>query len=130
MATFKLIALDAEDLTVISAHVQDSAVRIRDIHWRPAEKRLVMALHRPDWDEVITGHADAAPHAAVLRFDRVLGCQARAIDNRQPDEALALLAVGFEPATAPGGYVMLHFVGGGQLRLAVECLECELADLA
>jgi hypothetical protein len=130
MAAFKLIALDAEDLTVISAHVQDSAVRIRDIHWRPGEQRLVMALHRPDWDEVITGHPDAAPHAAVLRFDRVLDCQARAIDPSRPAGALALLAVSFEAATPPGGHVTLHFAGGGQLRFEVECLECELADLS
>ena len=35
----KLIALDADDLAVISAHVQDAEVRVADIVWRPAEKR-------------------------------------------------------------------------------------------
>jgi hypothetical protein len=39
-AELKLIALDADDLAVISAHVQDARVRISDIIWRQGEKRL------------------------------------------------------------------------------------------
>ena len=39
----KLIALDADDLAVVSAHVQDAAVAAPDIIWRQAEKRLVIA---------------------------------------------------------------------------------------
>ena len=38
----KLIALDADDLAVISAHVQDARVRASDIIWRAREKRLVI----------------------------------------------------------------------------------------
>ena len=33
----KLIALDAEDLAVVSAHLQDAVVRKGDIAWLPAE---------------------------------------------------------------------------------------------
>jgi hypothetical protein len=33
-ARLKLIALDAEDLAVISAHVQDARVQASDIIWR------------------------------------------------------------------------------------------------
>ena len=36
----KLIALDADDLAVISAHVQDARVQASDIVWRQDEKRL------------------------------------------------------------------------------------------
>ena len=44
-------------------------------------------------------------------------------------EALNLLAVAFSETDAPGGVVMLTFSGGVALRLEVECLEAELADL-
>ncbi|TAK48476.1 MAG: DUF2948 family protein [Xanthobacteraceae bacterium] len=130
MTACKLIALDADDLIVVSAHVQEATVRAGDIHWRPQEKRLVVALRRPDWDEVIVGHADAAPHTAALRFDRVLSCRSRQIDLADTASALELLAIRFEPGTPPGGQVTLYFAGGAALRLEVECLECELADLA
>ena len=42
---------------------------------------------------------------------------------------LNLLAVEFSETDAPGGVVNLIFSGGGMLRLEVECLEAELADL-
>jgi hypothetical protein len=42
---------------------------------------------------------------------------------------LNLLAVEFEETDAPAGVVTLTFSGGGALRLEVECLEAELADL-
>ena len=42
---------------------------------------------------------------------------------------LNLLAVEFCETAPPAGYVTLMFSGGGELRLDVECLEAELADV-
>ena len=50
MDRLKLIALDEDDLAVVSAHLQDAVVKVADIHWRPSEKRLVLALNRFDWE--------------------------------------------------------------------------------
>jgi hypothetical protein len=47
-----------------------------------------------------------------------------------PQLALTLLGIEFHPTDAPGGNVLLLFSSGGVLRLDVECIECELADLA
>ncbi len=35
----RLIALDAEDLAVLSAHLQDAVVKTGDMTWLPAQKR-------------------------------------------------------------------------------------------
>ena len=43
MDRLKLIALDREDIEVVSAHLQDAVVKAADIRWRPAEKRVVIA---------------------------------------------------------------------------------------
>ena len=45
----KLVALDRDDIEVVSAHVQDALVRVADIFWQPREHRFVMALNRFDW---------------------------------------------------------------------------------
>ena len=66
---------------------------------------------------------------AALRFDRVLACKSRDIDLEAPQTALELLGIEFHPAEAPGGSAVLLFADGGALRLDVECLEVELADL-
>jgi hypothetical protein len=65
----------------------------------------------------------------VLRFDRVLGCKCRHVTPAEKETVLNLLAVEFEDKDAPGGIVTLVFSGGAALRLEVECLEAELADL-
>ena len=125
----KLIALDADDLAVISAHVQDAAVEVADIIWRQGDKRLVVGMSRPDWDKAIGGQPTPGRVVSALRFDRVLACKSRDIDLSAADAALDLLGIEFHPAEAPGGSAVLIFANGGALRLDVECLEVELADL-
>ena len=126
----KLIALDADDLAIISAHVQEARVQTSDIIWRQGEKRLVIGMSRLDWEQTMAGEATPRRLIAALRFDRVLACKSRHIDLEAPPEAaLELLGIEFHSTDAPGGSVVLMFSDGGALRLDVECLECELADL-
>ena len=125
----KLIALDADDLAVISAHVQDARVQTSDIVWRQGEKRLVVGMSRLDWEQTLAGETAPRRLIAALRFDRVLSCKSRNIDLEAPQTALELLGIEFHPTEAPGGSAVLLFAHGGALRLDVECLECELADL-
>ena len=128
-APLKLIALDADDLAVISAHVQDARVQAGDIIWRQSEKRLVVGMSRLDWEETLSAKTDPRRLVAALRFDRVLACKSRNIDLGKPETALELVGIEFHPGEAPGGSAVLMFGHGGALRLDVECLECELADL-
>jgi hypothetical protein len=125
-APLKLIALDADDLAVISAHVQDARVRTSDIVWLQDQKRLVVGISRLDWEQALAGEIAPRRLVAALRFDRVLACKSR---NIGPGAALDLLGIEFRPGDAPGGRALLLFGDGGALRLDVECLECELTDL-
>jgi hypothetical protein len=125
----KLIALDPDDLAVISAHVQDAAVRVADIIWRQSEKRLVVGMNRLDWDQAIGGEVAPSRLVSALRFDRVIACKSRNIDLDAPDTGLELLGIEFHASEPPGGSAVLMFADGAALRLDVECLECELADL-
>ena len=125
----RLIALDPDDLAVISAHVQDARVQAADIVWRQDEKRLVVGLDRLDWEQTLSGGTTPRRTIAALRFDRVLACKSRNIDMGQPEAMLELVGIEFHPAEPPGGSALLLFSHGGALRLDVECLECALTDL-
>lgn|SRR5512139_3151915 len=125
----KLMALDADDLAVISTHVQDARVQTSDIIWRQGEKRLVVGLNRLDWEQTLEGEAEPRRLVSALRFDRVLACKSRNIDLSTPDKVLDLLGIEFYSHDAPGGSALLLFAHGGAIRLDVECLECELTDL-
>src|SRR5947209_12504013 len=65
----------------------------------------------------------------ALRFERVMSLRCRNVQPAEKDAVLNLLAVEFAESDAPAGVVTLIFSGGAALRLEVECLECELADL-
>ena len=127
MDLLKFVVLDEEDLEVVSAHVQDAVVNAAEVMWRPQEKRLVVALNRFDWEGAQAEEPEFRRRRAVLRFERVLSCKCRDIDAQ--DAVLNLLAVEFSETDAPSGVVTLTFSGGAALRLDVECLEAELADL-
>jgi hypothetical protein len=128
-----MIALDADDLAVISTHVQDARVQASDIIWRQGEKRLVVGMSRLDGEQPRAGEAEPRRLVAALRFDRVLACKSRNIDLAAPDKVLDLVGIEFHPedgrAEEPGGSALLLFAQGGAIRLDVECLECELTDL-
>ncbi len=129
----KLVALDEDDIEVVSAHVQDAVVKIADIFWQPREHRFVMALNRFDWMSAAevkpNAKADYRRCRTALRFERVLACKCRDLDQRNKEARLNLLAVEFAENDSPAGIVTLTFSGGGVIRLDVECLEAELADL-
>jgi hypothetical protein len=128
-ALLKLIALDADDLAVISAHVQEARVQVADIIWRQDEKRLVIGMNRLDWERTLAGESTPRRLVAALRFDRVLACKSRNIDPGAAEAALELVGIEFYPGHDPGGSALLMFSDGGALRLDLECLECELTDL-
>jgi hypothetical protein len=133
----KLVALDKDDIEVMSAHVQDALVRLGDILWQPHDHRFVMVVNRFDWmtavDAKTNPNSDTKPDyrrcRTALRFERVLGCKCRGLDQSHKDARLNLLAVAFTERDTPAGLVTLTFSGGGVIRLEVECLEAELADL-
>jgi hypothetical protein len=125
----KFIALDEEDLKVVSAHLQDAVMKAADIFWRPAEKRVVIALNRFDWEGAQADKPEYRRRRAALRFERVLSCKCRALNPVGKGDVLNLLAVEYTGTELPSGNVSLIFSGGGELRLEVECLEVELADL-
>jgi hypothetical protein len=129
MEPLKLIALDQEDIEIISTHLQDAVVKVSDIVWLPNEKRLVLGLNRFDWEAC--GHVTPCyqRRRTALRFERVMAVRCRNVKSSDKDAVLNLLAVEYAEADAPAGAVTLIFSGGAALRLEVECLECELADL-
>jgi Protein of unknown function (DUF2948) len=125
----KFVVLDEEDLEVVAAHVQDAVVKTSEVLWRPREKRVVVALNRFDWEGAQTDPPEYRRRRAALRFERVLSCKGHDMPAAAEGKVLNLLTVEFAEIDAPAGLVTLIFSGGPALRLEVECLEAELADL-
>jgi len=130
MKALKLIALDTEDLDVLSAHVQDAVLKTGDMKWLPPERRFVLAMNRFAWETTPgNGKGKFERRRAALHFDRVLRARASKIDQDNADAVLELLAIRFDETDAPAGVVELQFAGGATIRLEVECIEAQLSDL-
>jgi hypothetical protein len=129
----KLIALDKDDLDVISAHLQDAVLKVGDMAFLRKERRFAVVLNRFDWE---AAHRTAngtrqghQRHRSALRFERVSRARLRGIRLEANRDVLELLAVQFAPSEAPAGRVTLVFAGGAAVQLEVECIEAELKDL-
>jgi DUF2948 family protein len=129
MDLLKLVALDKEDLEIVSAHLQDAVVKVSEIVWQPQDHRLVVALNRFDWEAASTEKPSWQRRRSALRFDRVLSFKSRNVQPSDKDKVLNLLALDFAETDTPAGVVTLSFSGDVALRLDVECIESEVVDL-
>lgn len=134
MTALKLAALDQDDLQAMSVYVQDAVMKVGDLAYQPNDRQFVLTMNRFVWE----GASDKSVkpdtyerRRAALHFKRVLGVKAQNIRQDAKDAVIELLAVQFEPEGSedPKGTVLLHFAGGGAIRLSVECVEAQLSDL-
>jgi len=129
MTDLKLLALDSEDLDVISATTQDAIVRVGDMGYAKADKRFALLMNRYAWEDGKAGGRAGVRKRAALHFDRVTAVKVAGIDTNAVDGALELLTIRFTEGTAPSGWIDLAFAGGGTIRLEVEVLEARMQDL-
>ncbi len=128
MERLKLVAMDKEDLGIISTYCQDAVLKIGDLEYLPKEERFVIAMNRYVWEN--SGKMNVPERRrAILHFNKISNVKITGIDRNKPDDVLALLAVTFEPDDLPAGKMHLVFSGNSAIRFDVECIEAQLSDL-
>lgn len=125
----KLLAQDAEDLSILSAHLQDAVLRAGDLAYLPRQHRFAACVNRYCWEDGNGGKAGERTRAGV-HFDSVLKVQSHHIRQDDPEAVLELLALDFTPEGDIGGHIDLLFAGGACIRLTVECIDAVLRDMA
>ena len=128
MSDLKLIGMDEEDLEVISSHVQDALLYVRDIDFVTGNKQLNLAINRCHHEADIGANRVQRGHAGLV-FSHVESIQVQNINRAQPEQILSLLNVEFKPAEKPAGTIELVFADNATIKLKVNCLEVHLADM-
>ena len=123
----RLIALDPEDLAVISCNLQDAVVRVADLAYVPARRRFALLASRFDWVTAEAGRMERC--RAGLHFDNVVKVASTGFDRTNRQAVLNLLSVSFAEGQAPSGTIELTFSGGAAIRLDVECVDAQMRDL-
>jgi len=126
MTKLKLAAADAEDLQILSARLQDAVVKLKNVTWLPKKRRFAAVLNRLQWED-----GGKTRVRAGLHFDGVLKVQSHKVKLGAGEAVVSLLAVTFTPNQGedPGGMIEIVLAGGGAIRLTVECIDAELADM-
>lgn len=132
MDRLRLMALDAEDLAVISAQVQDAVTKPEALDYRPREKRFTIVVNRFAWDAAerkSSAGKSFERRQSVLSFARVSKVRSSGIRRGDASQVLSLLAVRFIETDLPAGTIEMVFSDGPLIHLDVECVEAQLEDL-
>ena len=128
----RLKALDAEDLGVVSALVQDAVFPASEVSFSRKDRRFAILLNRFRWEDV-DGEAvrkrDYERVQSVLLVEDVISVQSQAVPQGDADTVLSLLSLEFEPGADGAGRLILTLAGDGAFACEVEALEVVLKDV-
>lgn len=127
----RLVAEDADDLSAMSAVLQDAVIKIGDFAHLPRQRRFAFVANRFLWEAA--GDAKRGPFARVrtgCHFDDVIAVRHARLRLGSADAVVELLAVRFTPGEDGTGVVTFDFAGGGAIRLEVESVNAGLADIS
>jgi hypothetical protein len=130
-AAVRLKAVDADDLRVVSALLQDAIIAIADIAFLPDDRLFVLLASRYQWE----GRApDGGPTPdeggegptrirCAVRFTGVDRVKRRGVDLTRRSQFLSLLAM-----EAVEGALLLRLSGDADIRLEGAAIECRIED--
>jgi hypothetical protein len=131
-APLRLKALDAEDLAVIAALVQDAVFPASEMKWDRKARRFAILLNRFRWEDAPKAEARKRNYErvqTVLAFEDVLKVQSQGVDKSDQDMVYSILAIAFLPGEDGTGRLELTLAGDGAIALEVEALEVILQDV-
>ena len=131
-AALRLKALDVDDLTVMSALVQDAVFPASEITWDASRRRFAALLNRFRWedkDNAILRGRPVERVQSVLSVSDVLKVQSQGVPKGDSDTILSLLSLSFIPGEDGMGRLELVLAGDGAIALEVETLDVTLEDV-
>jgi hypothetical protein len=130
MTDLKLLSLDNDDLTILSAHMQDAVFKPGDVDYTPRAGIFSVAVNRFVWEKAKRKDKSFERRRAVLTIKRVQAVRSIGFDRTDKEQVLSLLALNFsQKGEGPDGTLELVCAAGATIALDVECIEVQLADV-
>lgn len=132
-SVLRLRAETPEDLTVISALVQDALAPVSEVAWTPRRRRFTLLINRFRWEDKSAAERQGRPFERVqslLSIASARAVRASGPDPRDRDTVLSLLDLSFAPGEDAAGTLRLTLAGDGEIAVEVECLDVTLEDVS
>lgn len=128
----RLMAMDSENLEIISALVQDAIFPASEMKWDRKGRRFALLVNRFRWEDVNdtkSRRRDYERVQSVLVIEDVLKVSTQGVSQQDPEMIMSLLTIGFDPGDDGMGRIELTLAGDGAIALDVETLEVTLKDV-
>jgi len=125
----KLLALNGDDLKVLSAHLQDSVVLVKDIIFLKKSRTFLMMVNRFMWEDIELGiFRENKRIRCAVKFENVLEVKSRNISQKKKDKILELLSIDSEVKNNKKE-LLITFAGNNEIILIVEEINILLDDV-
>ena len=125
----KLLALNDDDLKVLSAHLQDSVVLVKDIIFLKKSRTFLMMVNRFMWEDIELGiFRENKRIRCAVKFENVLEAKSRNISQKKKDKILELLSIDSEVKNNKKE-LLITFAGNNEIILIVEEINILLDDV-
>jgi hypothetical protein len=122
----RLRALDSEDLTIVSALVQDAVVQVGEVSWLKGHRRFAALLNRFRWEG-----ATRTPERvrSLLVVENVTAVRSQGVDPRDKGTVVSVLSLAWEGGEDAPGRLLVTLAGDGVIAVEAEALEILLQDV-
>mgnify|MGYP006097814157 FL=1 len=125
----KLLATSDKDLRVVSAHLQDAIVCIKDIANLKRNRIFLIQLNRFMWEDVEKGVFRKNKRIrTILKFDNVLSIVSKNIDLEKKDNFLDFLTIESNLLPDKSYGIKLIFSGDSIIKINAEIIDVTLDD--
>jgi hypothetical protein len=125
----KLLALNDDDLKVLSAHLQDSVVLVKDIIFLKKSRTFLMMVNRFMWEDIERGvFRENKRIRCAVKFENVLEVKSRNVSQKKKDKILELLSIDSEVKNNKKE-LLITFAGNNEIILIVEEINILLDDV-
>ena len=126
----KLIGKNQEDLQIISAHLQDSIVKVKDIVFLKKNRTFMMITNRFMWEDVEKGvFRDNKRIRCAVRFEEVIKVKSKNINQKNKNRLLEYLAIECNLTNDEIYEIKIFFSGGSIITLISEVIEIVMHDI-
>ena len=131
----KVKALSGSDVEVVSALLQDMAIRVNDLKFIKDEHRFAMIGNRFCWEEKKGWFKKPKGERVrtALHFDGILSVSTQNINRSDSDAIVSLLSITLEKM-AENHCITLNFAGdmhgASAIKLTAECIEILVSDVS
>ncbi len=141
MENLRLRAEDIEDITILSAYLQDAITMMGDIAYLRESRKFVMMLNRYVWEnrcpetgDILADRRDGDNMACGrirtgLHFDDVTKVTSQNIIKSRQDQPMELLSIEAHKTEEENFMVDFVFAGNGIIRLECEMISAHMQDI-